>query len=53
MKCGRFIADPPDPDADGGKVPWHFWILVVALVLYLGWRLVQTAIWLITGDWPG
>lgn len=23
------------------KVPWHFWIVVVALAAYLGWRLVQ------------
>ena len=30
------------------KVPWHFWILVVALVIYLGWRLVQLIIWLAT-----
>lgn len=27
------------------KVPWHFWVMVVALVGYLGWRLVQGAAW--------
>ncbi len=27
------------------KVPWHFWLLVVALVAYLGWRLLQGVIW--------
>ncbi len=53
IKCGTFIADPPDPDEEDTKVPWHFWVLVVALVLYLGWRLVEVIIWLITGDWPG
>lgn len=25
----------------GTKVPWHFWVLVVAAVGYLGWRLIQ------------
>ncbi len=29
------------------KVPWHFWLLVVALVLYLGWRLVQAVAWIV------
>lgn len=23
------------------RVPWHFWLLVVAAVVYLGWRAVQ------------
>ena len=23
------------------KVPWHFKLMVVALVIYLGWRFVQ------------
>ena len=26
---------------EGEKVPWHFWIVVMALAAYLGWRLVQ------------
>ncbi|MEO6628384.1 MAG: hypothetical protein ABIP03_07415 [Aquihabitans sp.] len=46
VTCGRFIADPPDPDADDAKIPWHFWLLVVALVIYLGWRLIQLIMWL-------
>jgi hypothetical protein len=29
------------------RVPWHFWLLVAALVIYLGWRLVQGVVWLI------
>ena len=27
------------------KVPWHFKLMVVALVIYLGWRLVQGIVW--------
>lgn len=23
------------------KIPWHFWLLLVAATLYLGWRLIQ------------
>lgn len=29
------------------KAPWHFWVMVVALVLYLGWRLIVGGIWLV------
>ena len=32
--CGRVIAEP-------AKVPWHFKLLVVAIVLYLGYRAWQ------------
>lgn len=40
--CGRMIAEAPETS----KVPWHFWILVAAAALYLGWRLVQGVGWL-------
>ena len=54
--CGRVIAAPADrpaavPGADGqGEVraPWHFKLLLVALVVYLGWRLVQMVGWIVT-----
>lgn len=23
------------------RIPWHFWVMVVAVAFYLGWRLVQ------------
>jgi hypothetical protein len=26
---------------EGDRVPWHFWIVVAALAVYLGWRLIQ------------
>jgi len=58
--AGHHVADPPTPlpqsatdgpEDDGEpqrlKVPWHFWLLVVALVVYLGWRLVQGIQWLL------
>ena len=38
--CDTVIGEPP-------KVPWHFKLLVLALVLYLGWRLWQLAVWLL------
>jgi len=42
------VADPVhDPDA-APKVPWHFWLLLGALVLYLGWRLIEGIAWLIS-----
>ncbi len=29
------------------KAPWHFWLMVIALVLYLGWRLIEAAVWIV------
>ena len=28
------------------KAPWHFWLMVIALVVYLGWRLIEGVVWL-------
>ncbi len=58
---GHHVADPDaavlvqsdDPGATEPrsrkkvKAPWHFWVLIVALTIYLGWRLVQAITWLI------
>jgi hypothetical protein len=41
--CGKLIGDPPE----SFKVPWHFWILIAATMIYLGWRLLQGIQWLI------
>lgn len=59
--CSRFYnpntlteeGECPDGHQVGGEqpevptVPWHFWVLVIAVVLYLGWRLIQGIAWLI------
>ena len=55
---GHQAADPPTPpptpeveveaeeiEDDGRGAPWHFWLMVVVLVIYLGWRLVQGIMW--------
>ena len=56
--CSRYQPSPVLKD-DGGcpdcdhvigtpqKTPWHFKLLVVATVLYLGWRAVQGVAWVI------
>ena len=41
--CGRFIAEAPKPQ----KVPWHFWLLIAAGTIYLGWRAIQGIEWLV------
>jgi hypothetical protein len=52
-KCGRAVGKSGpadqllDPDAPPPKVPWHFWLLIGALVLYLGWRLLEGVGWII------
>jgi hypothetical protein len=38
--CDAQLAKP-------AKVPWHFWLLVSAAGLYLGWRAVQGVVWLV------
>ena len=58
---GHHVADPGDApsivqsDAPGRdetepravpRAPWHFWVLVAAVVIYLGWRLIQGVEWL-------
>ena len=44
---GHHVAEPPAGE-DPPKVPWHFWVLLGALVIYLGWRLIQGIAWLFT-----
>jgi hypothetical protein len=41
-------AAPPGDQAEPTKVPWHLWLLVVAVVVYLGWRLIELIVWLVT-----
>lgn len=49
-KCGVLVDEPPPEGEDPGppKAPWHFWVMVGAAVVYLGWRFVQGIGWLIT-----
>ena len=44
--CGRNLAKPGERPGDQ-KAPWHFKLLVVAVVLYLGWRAVQLVEWVV------
>jgi hypothetical protein len=47
VHCGSFIAQPPAPgDEVAEHIPWHFWILIIALTVYLTWRAIQLAVWL-------
>lgn len=45
--CGQKVdgADAVAETAKSDKVPWHFWLMVVSLVAYLGYRLVQGVVW--------
>lgn len=47
--CGAKLARPAKHERDAAEgrkpIPWHFWVLVVALVIYLGWRLFQGVEW--------
>jgi hypothetical protein len=43
-RCGRDLEAPTrraEEAADTENAPWHFKLLVVALVVYLGWRFIE------------
>lgn len=42
--CGRPVGEAEQrasEEADDESAPWHFKLLVVMLVVYLGWRFVE------------
>lgn len=43
---GHHVADPGDQPAVP-TVPWHFKLMVVALIAYLSWRFVDVLTWFI------
>ena len=40
-KCDGVVEDPSPDATHDEKAPWHFKLLVVSVVVYLGYRLVQ------------
>ena len=38
--CGRVIAAPP-------RAPWHFKVMLMGLVVYLGFRAYQGVVWVV------
>ncbi len=51
-QCGTKLAEPGAqtqgvPAKGWRSVPWHFWLVIAALVLYLGGRAVQGVLWVI------
>lgn len=43
-QCGRQIAEATDVEP---RAPWHFKLLLVAVILYLAFRLWQAIEWLL------
>ena len=41
------LPGPGEVEGELPKVPWHFKLLMVAVALYLGWRVVQLIQWLL------
>ena len=40
--CGDEVQHPPErPAGAEERIPWHFWLLLGAAAVYLGWRAVQ------------
>jgi hypothetical protein len=46
--CGATLEAPESPESTvtSTRAPWHFKLLLVALVLYLGYRAYQGVFWL-------
>ena len=47
LEAGAVATATTARDTVRAKVPWHFWLLLGALVIYLGWRAVQGVGWLL------
>ncbi len=50
---GSVLSDGSSPaggsaDAVPQRIPWHFWLLLAAAIVYLGWRAVQGVALLLT-----
>lgn len=43
--CGEQLGDPRK--TGWRVVPWHFWVLLLAMAIYLGWRAVQGVVWVV------
>lgn len=47
--CGRAVrretAVPAAAPEETHPTPWHFWVLIAATALYLGYRLLHGLIW--------
>lgn len=41
------VAEQRAKQEESAKVPWHFWVLAIGVLVYLGWRFVQLIGWLI------
>ena len=40
------MADVKGSTKQATKVPWHFKLMILVLVIYLGYRLIQGIVWL-------
>ena len=47
-QCGAQPTNPAGIDNPEGKAPWHFKLLVAAVVIYLTWRVIQMIGWVVT-----
>lgn len=46
--CGRQVAERRAVSTEEPlATPWHFKLLLAAVVVYLGWRLVQGVVWVV------
>jgi hypothetical protein len=46
--CGLQIASPQEiEEASEYKAPWHFKLMIVLAVVYLGWRFIQLISWVV------
>ena len=44
--CGNVVDMEDVKVAAPVRAPWHFWVMVIALVAYLGWRAIEGVLWI-------
>jgi len=48
-QCGESVDLVPMPEpptaAETHRIPWHFWLVVIAISIYLLFRLFQLVLW--------
>ncbi len=44
-RCGASL--PPSAAGEEAGAPWHFKLILAAVVAYLGWRAIELLVWLV------
>lgn len=54
-RCSTVLGDDHQHDGDHGDdhsanaatIPWHFWLVLALVAIYLGWRVIEGVLWVV------